>query len=261
MKKRKTYFWAAAGTAFLLCLAQPEMVQASQEAKKLPQIVQWENGSGLDAEGTMLKDTWAYDMVNPAGRYVLFGEAGEVLKKQESIDNTEELDYTATETDFGKLGFRCTPFASFQGTVTVTMKEESGRTTVCELAPSNYYEANIPVKSGSYTLQSAEAKWEGRNYLIEVTEDAFEVGKDSMILVNMRVTETVLSRQEENSESGEREFTAGKNTQADKNKGMDEEVREEIEKEGRQPFFFWGIVFAIGMLGCLIYKKKHGKYA
>ena len=91
MKKQKIYPWIAVGIALWLCLTPSETVQASPEAEKLPQIVQWENGNGLDADGTALKDTWAYDTVNPAGRYVLFGEEGEVLKKQEMLGDTEEI--------------------------------------------------------------------------------------------------------------------------------------------------------------------------
>lgn len=261
MKKQKIYPWIAVGIALWLCLTPSETVQASPEAEKLPQIVQWENGNGLDADGTALKDTWAYDTVNPAGRYVLFGEEGEVLKKQEMLGDKEEIDYTSTETDFGKLGFRCTYFASFEGCVTVTMKGDNGGTAACELSPQNYYEANIPVRSGSYTLQSAVAEWEGENYLIEVAEDMFEVREDSMTLVNLRITERVLARQEEETAVEEREPAADKNTQADEKNETDREVRQEMAEQGMKPFLFLGIALVAGTLGYLIYKKKHEKYA
>lgn len=261
MRKGKTYLWTAAGIALLLCLAPPETAQASQETETLPQIVQWENGNGMDTDGTVLKDTWAYDTVNPAGRYVLFGEKGEVLKKQESMDDTKEMDYTFTETDFGKLGFRCTPFAAFQGTVTVTMKEQNGRTAACELSPQNYYEANIPVNSGSYTLESVEAEWEGTNYLAEVTEDTFEVREDSITMVNIRVAESVLARQEEDTARGEREPVDGENTHHEEKQETDKEVGKEMVEQCRKPFLFLGIVLAAGTLGYFIYKKRHEKYA
>ena len=53
---------------------------------ELPVITKWENGNGYDEKGNRLEDTWAYDSVHEAGRYVLFGKNGEVLKKIRGLE-------------------------------------------------------------------------------------------------------------------------------------------------------------------------------
>lgn len=52
--------------------------------EELPVISRWENGNGYDEDGNRLEDTWAYDSLHEAGRYVLFGKTGEVLQKQKN---------------------------------------------------------------------------------------------------------------------------------------------------------------------------------
>ena len=51
--------------------------------EELPVITRWESGKGYDEDGNCLADTWAFDSVHEAGRYVLL-KNGEVLQKQKS---------------------------------------------------------------------------------------------------------------------------------------------------------------------------------
>ena len=51
-------------------------VAYAQKAEDLPQIVSWQDGKGYQSDGTFIADGWGYDTVNPAGKYVLFDENG-----------------------------------------------------------------------------------------------------------------------------------------------------------------------------------------
>ena len=55
-----------------------------------------------------LEDTWAYDSVHEAGRYVLFGKNGEVLKKSEDWKKKEQIseNFTVTNQNTGILAIR-----------------------------------------------------------------------------------------------------------------------------------------------------------
>ena len=52
--------------------------------EELPVITRWESGKGYDEDGNCLADTWAFDSVHEAGRYVLFGKMEKYCKKQKS---------------------------------------------------------------------------------------------------------------------------------------------------------------------------------
>ena len=87
---------------------------------KLPEIASWQNGFGYQEDGTQITGGWAYDMVNPAGRYVQFGEDGSVIQKTENPDTMDMGEnYTGTELVPATLAIRAELFDGFSGTVTI----------------------------------------------------------------------------------------------------------------------------------------------
>lgn len=258
MGKLAAYIWMA-GIVFL-CLMPAKAVMA-KESEELPQIAEWENGNGLDASGSIIKDRWAYDTVNPAGRYVLFGEQGEVVRKKEAWEDTGEdcKNYTVTEQNPGKFGFRCQIFEGFAGTVTITMRAKSGRKLICTLSPETFFEANLDASSGFYTVESVAAQWEGCDYQVELPVDSFVIGEGQFVLVKITVTETVIKEIQETDESSSGE------TMEDKEKGQEEQIESEVKKDmtetGRRPFILLSAVLAAGIFGFMIYKKKRDRYA
>ena len=110
---RKKIIFVLTGSILWLLFSVPVM------ARTLPIIVKWENGNGYDEAGEKLEDTWAYDSVHKAGKYVLFGEAGEVIKKSETWENRDQVkeNFTVTNQDIGTLAIRAEVFSGFTGTV------------------------------------------------------------------------------------------------------------------------------------------------
>ena len=78
---RKRIIFVLTCTALCFMFSIPVM---AMDIEELPVITRWENGNGYGEGGKRLEDTWAYDSVHEAGRYVLFGKTGEVLKKSEN---------------------------------------------------------------------------------------------------------------------------------------------------------------------------------
>lgn len=261
MGKLSVYLWMAAGIALLYLFPAKTVMASELLPENLPQIVKWENGNGMDDTGNLIKDGWAYDTVNPAGRYVLFGTDGEVIRKQEIWGDTEETDYTSTEMNPGKIGIRCETFETFTGTVTVTMQEKNGETVECMLSSENYYEANLPVASGSYTLDTATAEWEGLYYQVQIYKNTFEVEEEKLVLVRMTVTDNVTGQAAETEPSSEDSTLIDADAEIESENGEDGEVRQDLQKKDRKSWVFFGIVCAAGLLGSMIYKKKHDKYA
>jgi len=201
--------------------------------------------------------------VNPAGRYVLFGEDGEVVKKKETWEEDGDVsgDYTATDSNLGKLGFRCQTFEQFGGTVTVAMQAQSGKETVCTLSPENFYEANVDAAGGIYTVGSAKAQWDGKEYQVEAPGDPITVGEGQFVLVTLSVTETVVETATE-AEETQSEENVGDDGQKERQENQTESgVKQEMTEMGRKPMLLWGMAVIAGILGFMVYKKKRDRHA
>lgn len=264
MKKRMAYFCMAV-FVLLCCMPGSRVLASGQTAEELPQIIRWENGNGLDKDGNLIKNGWAYDTVNPAGRYVLFGENGEVLRKQETWqedgeESTALEDYTATNMNLGKIGFRCKGFEAFAGTVTITIRETSGRTATCVLSPETDYSANVEMAVGSYCVELVSACQEETYYQVETPADPILVGEGQFVFVNLTVTQNVIERAAEVEETAAEE-TAADAAYTEESKNQEgSEVKQEMKEKSRSPLFLFGAVLAAGILGCAIYKKKRNQY-
>lgn len=125
-------------TIFWMMFSVPVMAVSIVE---LPVITKWENGNGYDEKGNRLEDTWAYDSVHEAGRYVLFGKNGEVLKKSEDWKKKEQIseNFTVTNQNTGILAIRAEVYEEFSGTVKGSVKEKSGIEYLFELCEANQY--------------------------------------------------------------------------------------------------------------------------
>lgn len=246
-----------------LCLLYfcPTGVLASET--ELPQIVRWENGNGLDENGETIKGTWAYDTINPAGKYVFFGENGEVVKKCERLDADDILDegYTPTELNPGRFAFRCEHFDAFLGTVHVVMEEKSGKQVSCELDQSSLYDGNLPAVDGTYHIASVDAVWEDIHYETVFPDQLFEMTEGKFILIRLQVTDHVLESEPEQSETEEMEQLV-KEVET-------EETIESYGKGGKQSDMMGKMkklaailsaALAAGILGYAIRKKKSNKY-
>lgn len=235
-------------------------VNAQQEAYTLPVITQWEDGYGYQEDGTQILDAWAYDSVNPAGKYVLFGANGYVLKKTEDLSQTDiENDYTGTELVQATIAVRADVFEGFCGTVTILLEENSGQQKNVELNEQNFYGLNVPIHSGTYVLQSVEAKEENTFYVVEYPDEAFSIGECEIYMLNLRVTDGLLETEKIFSETTELE---AENLQEESQKGEKQEAdvgKEETVMQDnvvRKLLAFAGGIGTACMAGIWLWKKK-----
>lgn len=203
----RTKKWMILGILSLSGMFSTASAYAQDEAYTLPVIVQWQDGHAYQEGGEQIFDTWAYDSVNPAGKYVLFGQDGTVLKKTENLEKTDlESDYTSTELVQATLALRADVFDGFSGTITVLLKEKSGLQRTVKLNEENFYGLNVQINSGTYTLQSVEAKEKACFYTVEYPNEAFQIKEQEMYILKLRVTDEILESEEKTSEKADSEI-------------------------------------------------------
>lgn len=278
---KTTLAYAAVGVSlFYLFLFQSIYVGAA-DINTLPQIVRWEDGNGIDENGDEIADTWAFDTVNPAGKYVLFGTAGEVLKKQEHFDDTESLDdgYTSTEQNPGRFAFRCNVFSGFSGTVDITMQEKSGRQISFSLYEKNFFEGNLFGATGLYSIVNAQAVWNDCIYRVDYPEQYFDMAEGKFVLIQMEVTQELLEQiieteadtlteitedtqprasDSETEEAGEVENIENME-QTDLAGQAESEVRTDLTKGLTKRFLVFGSAISAGLLSMLLLLRKRKK--
>lgn len=228
----------------------------------LPEITEWEDGKGLDKSGRMIVASWAYDTINPAGKYVLLGKSGNVLRRQDRMDDEDVLEnsYTATESDPGRFAVRCDVFSGFMGSVNVTLQERSGKEVGFTL-DKGHYEGNLSAGSGTYHIQSADAEWEGTYYRVSFPDREFALVEGKMLLLRLEVTCETEGNIEETEPDTEGKHGETQETEADENT-KDEEtktesgVRERMSK--KKAVMFISAVIA-GLLGFVMIKKRKSK--
>lgn len=218
---------------------QPEMtnqaavsVQEENEGQELPVIVQWQDGHGYQEDGTPIAGSWAYDSVNPAGKYVLFGEDGAVVRKSESMGESGiGEDYTGTEMVPAVIALRAKTFKGFHGTVSVLLEEKSGLQKRVELNAGNFYSLNISVNSGDYVLRQVEAKEQETYYKVKFSTDAVYVPEQGMRMMKIRVKNKKLETKEVS--VTERGTEAG-NTQEQMTEDNEKQCGLQTEQQERQ---------------------------
>lgn len=176
-----------------VCIIWPIKAHAaSNDTEKLPQVVRWENGNGYDEKGELIKESWAYDTVNQAGKYVLFDATGIVLQKTDDWEEREDVtdNFTSTELETATIALRGEGFSGFSGQIKVNMTEKSGVRKSCSLSPDNSYLANISVNSGHYTI-SVEAYDDKYVYAAEYPAEQFEIQEKGLLLLKVKVTDQI----------------------------------------------------------------------
>ncbi len=180
--------------ACLLLFMPGSQVSAEEIPENLPVIVRWEEGGGFDSTGNRITQCWAYDTVSEAGKYVLFDENGMVRKKANSWEDRDEEEeyFTPTEQETGTIALRCGIFDGFGGEVSVVLQEENGTARKYILSPENLYECNIPVHSGRYRIQKAEATDAAHVYQTEYSGKPFCMEENGLFLCSIQVTDQIM---------------------------------------------------------------------
>lgn len=156
----------------------------------MPRIVEWVDGKGIDAEGNRIVDAWAYDTCNPAGKYVLFGADGSVLRRQEKAESSESdiaENYSVTDINPGRFLLRADVFSGFRGTVDVTIREKSGRKISAVLEEAGFYDGTIFATAGSYQILAVKATDGECSYQVIYPEKTYEITDEKPIIIRMQV--------------------------------------------------------------------------
>lgn len=260
--------WLAGAAVLLAGIFCVVPVYAEHAGSALPVIATWQDGHGYQADGTQIAGGWAYDSVNPAGKYVLFGEDGTVLKKAEKQEGSElSSDYTGTELIPATIALRAEVFEGFQGTVTVMLEEKSGLSKSVELNDRNFFGLNIRVNSGDYTLKGVEAKEGTHSYAAEFSTVSVHIPEQEMRIMKIRVTDKELDVAEQ---SPKEEKTESKELQAEPQKQQKAGQKTETEKreEGsimqdlgiKKVLAFAGGIGTVCLAGIWLLRKKRKKY-
>lgn len=246
------------------CLLSVKTYAADVEDMELPTISNWSEGKGYNEDGKMLKGTWAYDSGNPAGKYVLFDEEGNVLKKSDQWEKREDSEdnFTATEQDPATIALRVESFPDFCGTVYVVIEEKSGAQKKYELNQDNHYELNIKVNSDSFCLKSVNAQDTEYEYKTVFSPEGYHVEKESLKIVKIQVSEekTQLQQKSEQQDDKREEKNPETNQTEIKKDYHAKENKEMVVLEEKKKLLIFSGIMAIGILCYLVLKPKKNKY-
>ncbi len=247
--------------SLLSCVFHAEVFAKTNGQQKLPEIIQWKEGRGFDAQGKQIAASWAYDTVNVEGKYVLFDEMGNVSAKADQWEERETYteNFTDTEQATATLALRTERFPEFAGTVHVTIQKENGESRQYELSPDNLYEQNIEVNNGVYKVKTVEAADEQYLYKTEYAKDVLEMERDQLLLLKIKVTKekrgTAAEAEKRKLKTIEK---AGTRNAADK-----ENKIELLLKEGstREKHVLCGcILLAVVLCIGLLFRKRRNQY-
>lgn len=246
-----------------ICLPLEIHAETAKE-EDLPQIVRWEGGHGFDREGTMLSGGWAYDAVNSAGKYVLFGADGFVLRKVDHWDDKDSVkeNFTRTEQVTATIALRADVFPGFQGEISVVLAEKSGTEETYTLNGDNM--ANIPVNSGDYAIQSAEACDGQYVYKVEFPSESYPVQEKALLLLKITVTEEKEGEVRNGQETEEKDGQPadnGKDGSEAETKQNDRQEDDMVMETGIKKYMFLVCcIAAIGLAGYLAFRSRRNKY-
>lgn len=249
--------------AFLLAGAFSMVPAYAKSAdSELPVITMWQDGHGYREDGTQITGEWAYDSVNPAGKYVLFGEDGAVIRKAESQD-TEDIreDFTGTELVPAVIALRAETFEGFHGTIQILLEEKSGMRKEAELNEENFYSLNICVNSGDYALCKVEAKDTADSYVTEFSSEAVHLPEKATRVMKIRVTDTKVEPPEDSldeKEPAEPQTEPHTKQQAENKEGKEGGSMQEMGVKKVMAIF--GGIGAACLAGVLLLRRKHKKY-
>lgn len=236
-------------------------VCAESGAEKLPVIARWQEGHGYQEDGTQIAGEWAYDSVNPAGKYVLFGEDGAVVRKSESMEASGIMeDYTGTELVPAVLALRAETFEGFHGTVQVLLEEKSGLQKEVELNDKNFFSLNICLNSGDYAIRTAEAKDTEKSYVTEFSSDTVHLLEKSTRVMKIRVAETKLepAGESRNTEDMRQRTEPQTREQEDKTERKEDGLMQDMG--AKRVIALFGGIGAACLAGVLLLRRKRKKY-
>lgn len=239
-------------------------VCAESGAEDLPVIVRWQDGHGYQEDGTQIAGEWAYDSVNPAGKYVLFGKDGAVVRKSESMETAGiGEDYTGTELVPAVLALRAETFEGFHGTVQVLLEEKSGKRKEVELNDKNFFSMNICMNSGDYAIHTAEAKDTENSYVTKFSSDTVHLPEKSTRVMKIRVSEKKLepeadSGQDRDTEAGRQETELQKRKREDRAERKEDGFMQDMGAKKVMALF--GGIGAVCLAGVLLLRRKQKKY-
>ena len=249
---------------FFFCC--PITVQGKEgEAEDLPQIARWEDGKGYDAGGAMITGGWAYDTVNSAGKYVLFGEDGAVMQKADKKGGEDGIreNFTATEQEPATVALRAEAFPGFAGNISVVLEEKSGVQSTYSLSQDNLYAFNVPVNSGDYRIRQAEADDGQFVYRVEFSPEQYHVQEKWLLLLKLKVTEEKQGEVAQNQKTDEDKPEGKEEGQENKMEGNDGKKEGSMTGENgtskKYIILISGIV-AAGFAGCLLFRNRRDKY-
>ena len=260
------------GLFVLAGIAAAVPVDVKSREQELPVIVKWQDGHGYQEDGTQIAGGWAYDSINPAGKYVLFGKDGAVVRKSESMEASGiGEDYTGTELVPAVLALRAETFEGFHGTVQVLLEEKSGKQKEVELNDRNFFSLNICVNSGDYTIRTAEAKDSEKPYVTEFSTDTVHLPEKSTRVMKIRVTETKIETAGKPMQEGNA-GVAGKEAEPERKPQMESRAGQQEDKEERKEdglmqdmgakkvMALFGGIGAACLAGVLLLRRKRKKY-
>lgn len=240
---------------------------AKSGSPELPVIAMWQDGHGYREDGTQITGEWAYDSVNPAGKYVLFGEDGAVVRKAESQDTGDiGEDFTGTELIPAVIALRAETFEGFHGTIQVLLEEKSGMQKEAELNDGNFFSLNICVNSGDYVLRKAEAKEGEISYIAKFSSDAVHLPEKETRVMKIHVTDEKMELREDPAENKAGDKAEVADPQAEPH--TEHQAENEEGKEGgsmqemgiKKVLALFGSIGAACLAGILLLRRKHKKY-
>lgn len=245
------------------CLLTGKVYAEEISDTELPIISNWLDGKGYQEDGTMLTETWAYDSKNPAGRYVLFDEEGNVSKKTDQWEKREDVEdnFTSTEQSPSTIALRAETFSGFSGTIQIILEEKSGVQKKCELNQDNHYEKNVKVNSGGYFLKEVQAVDTDYSYQTIYPPETYLMGKEGLKLLKIQVTEEKMGLAEETEIQSDTEKKKPLETKEVKEQSHQSKAKNPMpEIEGERIFFIAGIIMVVGIAGYLLLRHKKNKY-
>lgn len=245
--------WMLMGILFL----SPASVKG--KGGELPVIIKWQDGYAYQDDGKKITGTWAYDSVNPAGKYVQFGEDGSVIQKTDDQKRKKpEENYTGTEQIPAVIAVRADVFEGFYGTISLVLEEKSGLQKKVQLSEQDFYSKNIAVNSGEYFIQSVKASEDGENYVTEFSNQAVSIpAKDIRVMkvvVHNKIRETKKEEKQETTSTKNKEEVVSK----EKTAGKEEHKMPETGK--KKIVFLFGGICMICAAGILLLRRKQNKY-
>lgn len=254
----------ALGVCVLTGVLVTAPVCAESGDENLPVIARWQDGHGYQEDGAQIAGEWAYDSVNPAGKYVLFGEDGAVVRKSENMETSGiGEDYTGTELVPAVMALRAETFEGFHGTIQVLLEEKSGKQKEVELNDKNFFSLNICLNSGDYAIRTAEAKDTENSYVTEFSSDTVHLPEKSTRVMKIRVAEKKLEPagdfgQGRNTEEVRPEKEPQTSEQEDKAERKEDGLMQDMGAKKVMALF--GGIGAACLAGILLLRRKQKKY-